>query len=250
MLEPQFHTLARVVAELCRFYQIQVTPRTVLGHGEVQANLGIAQKGKWDPLILPWEPSMGRTQVGNFLRSLVQNVLDRGDDETEETLATVTVLLHGKEFTDTFIANENAFLSTGSVKDAFGWTVQSQSGDDVVLRIESQDITLPGHGAAKARSTSACVSSWTPASSRGNGTRRRGRSRSSKPNGEGRFLAMHLPSWLRLTAVLAPFVLAAWTERDAAEEPGGDPAAPCGGSRRAIRTPRASWWPVSAAASS
>ena len=37
---------------------------------------------------------------------------------------------------------------------------------------------------------------------------------------------MHLPSWLRLTAALAPFVLAAWTERDAAEEPGGgDPAA-------------------------
>jgi len=144
MLELQFHTLARVVAELCRFYQIQVTPRTVLGHGEVQANLGITQKGKWDPLVLPWDPSMGRTQVGNFLRSLVQNVLDRGDDETEETPATVTILLHGKEFTDAFIANENAFLSTGSVKDAFGWTVQSQSGDDVVLRIEGQDFTLPG----------------------------------------------------------------------------------------------------------
>lgn len=143
MLEPQFHTMARVVAELCRSYQIQVTPRTVLGHGEVQANLGIAQKGKWDPMVLPWDLSMGRTQVGNFFRSLVQNVLDRGDDETEETLATVTVLLHGKEFTDAFIANENAFLSTGSVKDAFGWTVQSQSGDDVVLRIEGQDVTLP-----------------------------------------------------------------------------------------------------------
>ena len=143
MLEIQFRTMARVVAELCRFYQIQVTPRTVLGHGEVQANLGIAQKGKWDPLVLPWDTSMGRTQVGNFLRSLVQNFLDHGDDETEETPATVTVLLHEKEFTDAFIANENAFLSTGKVQDAFGWTVQSQAGDDLVLRIDSQDFTLP-----------------------------------------------------------------------------------------------------------
>lgn len=143
MLEIQWRTMAQVVAELCRFYQIPVTPRTVLGHGEVQANLGIEQKGKWDPLILPWDPAMGRTQVGNFLRSLVQNFLDRGEDETEETPASVTILLHGKKLTDAFVANENAFLSTDSVKSTFGWTVQSQTGDDVLLRIDGQDITLP-----------------------------------------------------------------------------------------------------------
>ncbi len=142
MLELQWRTLAQVAAELCRAYQIPVTPRTVLGHGEVQANLGITQKGKWDPMVLPWDPGMSQTQVGNFFRTLVQNFLDQGD-EVEETPASVTILLHGKKFTDAFIANENAFLSTKSVQDAFGWTVVSQTGDDVVLRIDDVDSTVP-----------------------------------------------------------------------------------------------------------
>lgn len=143
MLEIQWRTLAQVASELCRAYEIPVTPRTVLGHGEVQANLGITQKGKWDPLVLPWDPAMGRTQVGNFFRSVVQNFLDRGEDQTEETPATVTILLHGKKLTDAFIANENAFLSTDAARSAFGWTVVHQIGDEVVLRAEDQDATLP-----------------------------------------------------------------------------------------------------------
>ena len=143
MLELQWRTMAQVVAELCRAYQIPVTPGTVLGHGEVQANLGITQKGKWDPMVLPWDPGMGQTQVGNFFRSLVQNFLDHGDELAEETPASVTVLLKGKKFTDAFIANENAFLSTGGVEQAFGWTVVSQVGDDIVLRANGQDSTLP-----------------------------------------------------------------------------------------------------------
>jgi hypothetical protein len=143
MLELQWRTLAEVTAELCRFYQIAVTPRTVLGHGEVQANLGITQKGKWDPMILPWDPEMSRTQVGSFFRTLVQNFLDRGEDATEETLASVTILLHGKKLTDAFTANENAFLSTAAVDQAFGWSVESQLGNDLVLQIDGQDFTLP-----------------------------------------------------------------------------------------------------------
>jgi hypothetical protein len=143
MLEVQWRTMSRVVAELCRFYQIKVTPQTVLGHGEVQVNLGIEQKGKWDPMVLPWDTSMSHTQVGDFFRSLVQNFLDHGEDETEETPASVTILLHGKKLTDAFIANENAFLSATAANGAFGWTVQLQTGNDVVMRIDGQDITLP-----------------------------------------------------------------------------------------------------------
>ena len=45
MTQIQWETMARVVAELCAHYNIPVTRQTVLGHGEVQANLGIAQRG-------------------------------------------------------------------------------------------------------------------------------------------------------------------------------------------------------------
>lgn len=142
LLEVQWEVMAQVVGELCQFYQIPVTPRTVMGHGEVQANLGIAQKGKWDPMVLPWNPEMSRTQVGTFFRSLVQNFMERGP-EHEETPASVTVLLRGKSFTDAFIANENAFLDSAEVERVFAWKVKSQMEDELVLEIDGQLHTLP-----------------------------------------------------------------------------------------------------------
>ena len=71
----QWDTMCQVVAELCAFYQIPVTPRTVLGHGEVQANLGIIQKGKWDPMVLPFDLAKTRAQVGEALRAGVSERL-------------------------------------------------------------------------------------------------------------------------------------------------------------------------------
>jgi N-acetyl-anhydromuramyl-L-alanine amidase AmpD len=57
LLKTQWQTLAAVAADLCNRYGIKVTPQTVLQHGEVQANLGIAQSGKWDINVLPWAPT-------------------------------------------------------------------------------------------------------------------------------------------------------------------------------------------------
>jgi hypothetical protein len=57
LLKTQWETLAAVAADLCNRYGIKVTPETVLQHGEVQANLGIAQSGKWDIMTLPWAPT-------------------------------------------------------------------------------------------------------------------------------------------------------------------------------------------------
>jgi hypothetical protein len=53
----QWEKLAAVAADLCRSYGIEVTPQTVLQHGEVEDNLGISQDGKWDINILPWDLS-------------------------------------------------------------------------------------------------------------------------------------------------------------------------------------------------
>jgi hypothetical protein len=70
----QWDTLAAVAADLCRKYGIAVTPQTVLQHGEVQNNLGIAQDGKWDICKLPWASSMSHKEVGDQFRSKVSQL--------------------------------------------------------------------------------------------------------------------------------------------------------------------------------
>lgn len=75
MLEHQWTRMIEVVAQLCRKYDIAVTPTTVLGHGEVQANLGITQSGKWDPLVLPWDLTISKTAAGDLLRQGVSDLL-------------------------------------------------------------------------------------------------------------------------------------------------------------------------------
>jgi hypothetical protein len=75
MKKSQWDTMVQVVAELCQFYGIPVTLTTVLGHGEVQANLKITQKGKWDPMVWPWDTSKTRAQVGAALREQVAAAL-------------------------------------------------------------------------------------------------------------------------------------------------------------------------------
>lgn len=57
----QWNAAAVAVAELCKRYSIPVTPKTVLSHAEVQANLGIKQRGKWDVAVLPFDPNTAKT---------------------------------------------------------------------------------------------------------------------------------------------------------------------------------------------
>ncbi|MEM9341596.1 MAG: peptidoglycan-binding protein [Pseudomonadota bacterium] len=71
----QWETMAQVVAELCLRYGIAVTRSTVLGHGEVQANLGITQNGKWDPMVVEWDPGRSYQEVGDSFRARAEEVL-------------------------------------------------------------------------------------------------------------------------------------------------------------------------------
>lgn len=70
--EAQVTALVGLTADLCRRYGIDVTPRTVLSHAEVQPTLGIAQAGKWD---IAWLPGMAKpgdpVGIGNILRGRV-----------------------------------------------------------------------------------------------------------------------------------------------------------------------------------
>jgi hypothetical protein len=67
-----------VTAELCKRYNIPVTPKTVLSHAEVEANLGIKQRGKWDVAILPFDPQYDTArECGDLYRQKVQEHLRR-----------------------------------------------------------------------------------------------------------------------------------------------------------------------------
>lgn len=72
MTKQQWYAMTSVVAELCRRYSIQITPRTVLSHAEVQGTLGIAQRGKWDFTRLAFDPSViGAKACGDRMRAEV-----------------------------------------------------------------------------------------------------------------------------------------------------------------------------------
>lgn len=76
MKREQWTTLVAAVAQLVDNYQIPVNPKTVLSHAEVQQNLGITQRGKWDYTRLPFDPSVvGAKAVGDKLRAEVMALL-------------------------------------------------------------------------------------------------------------------------------------------------------------------------------
>lgn len=76
MTKIQWDMLAVVDADLCRRYGIPVTLKTVLSHAEVQTNLGIQQRAKWDISRLAFDPSVkGARACGDLLRAKVAELL-------------------------------------------------------------------------------------------------------------------------------------------------------------------------------
>ena len=72
MKHTQWNAMTEKAAELCIQYGIEVTPKTVLSHAEVQENLGIKQRSKWDFTVLPFSPGMnGAKECGDRLRNNV-----------------------------------------------------------------------------------------------------------------------------------------------------------------------------------
>lgn len=77
MTEAQWDEMIEVVADLARRYSIPVTPKTVLSHAEVQVNLGIKQRGKWDIARLAFDPTkVGAKACGDYLRERVAGTID------------------------------------------------------------------------------------------------------------------------------------------------------------------------------
>ncbi|MGG5890094.1 peptidoglycan recognition protein family protein [Falsiroseomonas sp. HC035] len=141
MLRKQWDTMAAVVAELCRFYRIPVSPTTVLGHGEVEIQLGIKQRGKWDPMMLPWNPDLSKTEVGNAFRALVQSALEGG--HPVEGVREVSVVVGGKAVGSAFMADGGTWAAAREIAHFLNWTVAEGEDDVRFTGVGSPPAPLP-----------------------------------------------------------------------------------------------------------
>lgn len=75
----QWDKAMEVIAILARRYNIPVTPITILTHAEVEPNLGIRQKNKWDIVCLAFDDSVavGCQKIGRLMRLTVAQILDK-----------------------------------------------------------------------------------------------------------------------------------------------------------------------------
>ncbi|MBX3120242.1 MAG: N-acetylmuramoyl-L-alanine amidase [Fimbriimonadaceae bacterium] len=129
MTRTQWLVMAEVVAELCAFYKIKVTPTTVLGHGEVERNLGRPQAGKWDPMVLPWDTTMRPNEVGDTFRSIVQAKLDGADAQADPPI-NVTFRISGHNF-DALMMNESVYVPFRKVATAMAWVIPFADGSKI-----------------------------------------------------------------------------------------------------------------------
>lgn len=131
MTRAQWDAMVLAIADLCEFYGIPVTPKTVLSHAEVQANLNIKQRGKWDFTRLAFDLSVrGAKACGDKARREVQAALsgrplpvvgavDGGDDPDGEpvepiptTRGTAPILIEGGNGTDEGVQGDPEIYST------------------------------------------------------------------------------------------------------------------------------------------
>lgn len=72
MTEVQLESTCRATAQMALFYGLAVQDTVVLTHAEVEPNLGIKQKGKWDITRIPFKPELvGAKACGDYIRSRV-----------------------------------------------------------------------------------------------------------------------------------------------------------------------------------
>ncbi len=71
----QWSVAAHVAADLVRKYGIPLDNTHVLSHGRVQANLGIAQRGKWDIIRFPWNLSVQGEECDEAFRAELRKYL-------------------------------------------------------------------------------------------------------------------------------------------------------------------------------
>lgn len=73
----QWEKAAYVLADLSERYRIPVDKEHILSHAEVQPNLGIRQRGKWDIAILPFDRTFNTPrECGDEMRRMIRAIKD------------------------------------------------------------------------------------------------------------------------------------------------------------------------------
>lgn len=123
--EIQVEGMAALVAQICARYDIPVTRDTVLGHGEVQSILNVAQRNKWDPLVLPWRRALNFDETGDYLRDRVRAALVSGqmsDDEDTGGVQLSDLIFSGTRVEDGIIDYDTASWVRLALRcTAMGW---------------------------------------------------------------------------------------------------------------------------------
>jgi hypothetical protein len=92
MTKIQWDTMIAVVADLAQRYGILVTPKTILSHAEVQPNLGIKQRNKWDITRIAFDSSVkGHRPIGDKMRKEIAVALDRIAPDRRGTVLPATM---------------------------------------------------------------------------------------------------------------------------------------------------------------
>lgn len=116
------------VNEYALAYNIPITYKTVLSHAEVQGNLGIPQRGKWDFTRFPWTNVRGARAIGDMIR---RDILALRNEEKPVT-ETVAEALNTKK----------AEVAVPTTTGIAGYAASSQ-GDDM-LHAVPDPTAVPG----------------------------------------------------------------------------------------------------------
>lgn len=140
--ESQWQRMTEVVAQLCHHYQIPVTEKTVLGHGEVQKNLKIKQNGKWDPMVLPFNPSLSKAEVGEKLRADVLAAL-RVSDEAD--LVELDAVVQGVSLPGAAVTYDvKEWIAAAALVEKLGWTLlDTDAGGGVIIEADTNAVFVP-----------------------------------------------------------------------------------------------------------
>lgn len=76
----QLEYTAKLVADLCRFYDIPMDRNHVMTHAEVEERLGVKQAGKWDIDRLPWNKKLNRKQVHEHIFNRISELYNREEN--------------------------------------------------------------------------------------------------------------------------------------------------------------------------
>lgn len=116
LLRKQWEKLIKVVAELCKYYNLRPVEEQVLMHGDVYRVYGIDQWGKWDINFLPWSPNMPHAAVGGLFRKRVK--------DTMQERTGVTIKVNGKELAEKgVLENGTTLLPVRAVAEALGLSI-------------------------------------------------------------------------------------------------------------------------------